>query len=317
MKLSRMQTQLEEEVEKLQSDLQEIEYNMEYVADVASNIDQYATNFYEFKDELENELLDLEILQEKTAKQISFISKLIDEVQRAIDSAISLLSGLIQDFENRYPNVPRLMGQDWVDFLKENPNFLKIKPNYREELQNLEDIVSVMEDGDITPNEKRIEDLKEHIDIMVGQLKDLNNEITAKGLILDKFEQVAEKYKQQKIQEDFLKNNPKLTQQLFATLTTDVQNFFGTKQYEPVSKKNEYDVVGGTRPAADDNIPHQARANYFGNKFQTFTNKNRLKAMIVTAKTEDQIIPGLTESFLKDIAEGTRKIQPEMKSSIW
>jgi hypothetical protein len=29
--------------------------------------------------------------------------------------------------------------------------------------------------------------------------------------------------------------------------------------------------------------------------------------MIVTAKTEDQIIPGLTESFLKDIAEGTRK----------
>jgi hypothetical protein len=307
MKLSRMQTQLEEEVQKLQSDLQEIEYNMEYVADVASNIDEYSTNFYEFKDELENELLDLEILQEKTAKQISFISKLIDEVQRAIDSAISMLSGLIQDFENRYPNVPRLMGQDWVDFLKDNPNFLKLKPNYREELQNLEDIVSVMEDGDIAPNEKRIEDLKEHIDIMVGQLKDLNSEITAKGLILDKFEQVAQKYKQQKAQEDFLKNNQRLTQQLFATMTTDVQNFFGTKPYEPVSKKNEYDVVGGSRPAADDNIPHQARANYFGNKFHTFTNKNQLKAMIVTADTEDQIIPGLTDDFLKDIAEGTRK----------
>jgi hypothetical protein len=313
MKLSRMQSQLEEELKALESDLEEVEYNMNYISDLAANIDSTATNFYDFKNELEDELLDLEILREKTAKQISLVTKLIDQVQRAIDLVIEMLSDLITKFESKYPNVPTMMGQSWVDFLQTNPNFLKLKPEYKNDLQDLTDAIAFHEDGDIAPSEKRIADLKEHLDMMQEEFKELNKEIDAKYTILNKFAEIAKKYEQQEAENERMQNNEELKKSFIGVMTNAVQNFFGTAPYEAASKKTNTQVVSSTRPK-NTGAPHQERTNYFGNKFHTFKNKNKLKSIIVTPTTEVGFIDGLTDHFLSDITNPAKFVKAKQEA---
>lgn len=302
MKLSRMQSQLEEELVSLESDVEEIEYNLNYISDLVSNIDETATNFYDFKNDLENEIIDLEVLREQTAKQINVVNKLIDQVQKAIDFVVDMLSDFITKFESKYPNVPRMMGQDWVDFLQTNPNFLKIKSEYKNDLQDLNDTIAFHEDGDITPNEKRVADLKEHLDIMEEEFKDLSKQIDAKYTILNKFADIARQYEEQEAQHARMQQNEELKNSFIGVMTNAVQNFFGTAPYEAASKKTNIQVVTSTRPKMN-NAPHQDRANYFGNKFNTFRNKNKIKAVIVNPTTEIGLIDGLTDQFLSDITD--------------
>ena len=289
--LSIMQEQLEREIESLQLDAEEIDATLNYITDMAANIDEYSTNFKDFMDELQDEIVDLEILQETTQKQITTLSKLARDTQAALDSTIDYISKLISAFESKYPNVPRLMGQDWVDFLKDNPNFLKLKANYRSDLQMIDDVVAEMEDGDVVPNEQRLKDLVEHLDLMQSSLDEVQQEIEAKEMILNKFKQIADKYKQQQEEEKRLQNDEALRAQYLGTNSLDIQSFFGTGFYEASSKKENLDVVGSTvavtRGKEGEIIrEHHARANRFGYNMHKFENRNALRGMIVTAATE-------------------------------
>jgi len=305
MRLSRMQEQLEREIEALKLDAEEIDATLNYITDMASNIDEYSTNFKDFMDELQDEIIDLEILQETTQAQISTLSKLARETQRALDATIDYLSNLIANFESRYPNVPRLMGQDWVDFLKANPNFLKVKPNYRSDLQLIDDIIAETEDLEITPNEQRLKDLIEHMDIMQGALDDVQKEIEAKEMILNKFKQVADKYKQQEAEKKKLESDQALQAEYLGTNSKDVQSFFSNEFYEASSKKDDLEVVGSTiavtRGREGEQIrEHHARANRFGFNMHKFANKGSIRGMIVTAATEAEAgIDGLM-NYLTD-----------------
>jgi hypothetical protein len=321
MKLSRMKDQLENEIQSLESDLEDIEFNLNYISNLADNIDSTATNFYDFKNELEEDILNLEVLRETTAKQISVVSKLLDQAQKAIDYVVNMLSDFISKFENKYPNVPRLMGQDWVDFLQDNPNFLKLQPNYKNELEDLNELIAFHEDGDITPNEKRIEDLKEHLDIMQEEFKNLNKEIEAKYIILNKFSDIAEQYKRQEEENKQMQRNVTLGKELLGTLTKSVQNFFGTKVYEPEAKKDKFTVVGATKPFTGDTaerpLPgYAARVNYFGARVSDMDNVDDLRGVIVTADTEDQILSGLTDAFMSEDIPGNTAEDIKRKEEI-
>ena len=291
MRLSRMQEQLEREIEALQLDAEEINATLNYITDMAANIDEYSTDFKDFMNELQDEILDLEILQETTQKQITALSKLARETQTALDSTIDYISKLISTFESKYPDVPRVMGQDWVDFLKDNPNFLKLKPNYKSDLQMIDDIIAEMEDGDITPNEQRLKDLVEHLDIMQGSLDEVQQEIEAKEMILNKFKQIADRYKKQQEEEKRLQNDEALRAEYLGTNSNSVQSFFSEGYYEASAKKDNLDVVGSTiavtRGKEGEEIrEHHARANRFGYNMHKFENRNALRGMIVTAATE-------------------------------
>lgn len=248
IRLSRMRDELENEVTRLEADQEEIEFNLAYVSDLAQNIDVMPTESAAFLEELNDQVLDLELLQEKTGKQISIVSSLLKETEKALNSAIDFVTNLIEKFENKYPNVPRIMGQDFIDFLKTNPNFLKLKPYYREELNELEDLIATIEEGDVTVNETKLEQLKEHLDVIQGDLVELQKEIVAKKTVLDRFQEVADRYKEQKDQEKKLQASENLLQQFLGTLGGYSQTQVSDKTYEASSKKSEKEVVTSTRP---------------------------------------------------------------------
>jgi len=315
MRLSRMQAQIEKEIEDLKTDSEEIEFTLNYITDMAANIDEYSTNFKDFMTELQDEILDLEVLQEATQKQITTLSKLARETQKALDLTIDFLSKLISSFESRYPSVPRLMGQDWVDFLKNNPNFLKLKPNYRDDLRMIDDIVSSMEDKDVIPNESRLKDLTDHLSILQGSLDEVQQEIDSKEIILNKFKAIADAYKQQKAEDDRLRNDQTLRAEYLGTNSETVQSFFGKENYEASAKKDDLDVVGSTiavtRGKEGEVIrEHHARANRFGFNLHKFDNKSDIRGVVVTATTEKQL--GL-EGLMEHLTDGGRAIGSDGK----
>jgi hypothetical protein len=299
--LSRMEQDLQQELEELYSVDDELKLNVEYLEDLIENIEELPDSTKEFINELNDELIDLHIMVEETGKQINTVSSLLDATRDAIKSAIKYLSNLIKNFESRYFNVPSPEGQQWVDFLKANPNFLKAKPNYKSELSALEEIIATTEDFEITPNERRLEDLEEHLDILQGALKDYENQIKVRENVLEKLESILVKYKEQKRQEQELARNEKLIQEWVGTMDNSIQPVAADndkeKVYEGPSKKSERDVVQGTVPVNNDR-PHNLRANRFGNIFNTFSEKKQksIKGRIVTLKTEElQGVKGLSE----------------------
>jgi predicted NAD-dependent protein-ADP-ribosyltransferase YbiA (DUF1768 family) len=307
--LSRMEQALKQELEELYSVDDELRLNIEYLEDLIENIEELPDSTKEFIDELNDELIDLNIMVEETGKQINAVSSLLKSTRDAINSAIKYLTSLVKSFENKYPNVPRIIGQDWIDYIQNNPLF-KMDPSlvedwsatYKEQLFKIDNTLTLVEEETIKPNETRIEDLNEHLDILQGALKDYENQIKVRENVLEKLEGILAKYKEQKRQEQELARNEKLIQEWVGTMDNSIQPVAADneeeKVYEGPSKKSDRDVIQGTIPVSSDKRPHNLRSNRFGNRFNSFSEKKQrsIKGRIVTLKTEELAgVKGLSE----------------------
>ena len=298
MQLSRTKDQLEAEILDLETQAQELEFNASYVADLAQNIDELPTNSKEFLEELEDQKSLLEDLILETGKNINSISTLIDKVQGALDSAVSYLKSVVDNFKSMYPKVPLALGQEWVDFLKENPNFLKNRPYYKSDLKFVEDLVGQVEDLDITPNERSVAELKSELVKLQKQLVETEKEIKAKDAILSKFQEIGDKYKEQKAEEAKIANNDALLQKFLGTHSKEQEVDVTEGGYQPEKKKNDNAVVNGT-VAVDDGKPHQKRANIFGINLPKLKNRDKLRAIEITNKTQAKAgVPGLIQHLI-------------------
>ena len=308
--LSRMEQDLQRELEELETVSEELQLSVDYLSDLIDNIETLPESTKEFIAELNDELIDLNILVEETGKQINAVSALIKATRDAINSAIKYLASLIKSFENKYPNVPRVIGQEFIDYIQSSPLF-KWDPSlteewsatYKQELFKMDELITLVEEEDIKPNETRLEDLNEHLDILQGALKDYENQIKVREDLLNKLEDRYKNYLEQKAQERELARNEQLLKEFIGTLDDSSQiissNTNEEKVYEPDAKKSDYDVVGGTRPISNDR-PHNVRANNFGNRYTNFDQekKQNIKGLIVTSKTQGDILPGMAEMIV-------------------
>ena len=198
-KLSRLQEDLRLEIQVLEGEKEELEFNLEYFTDLASNIDELPTDSKEFLEELKSQTSDLENLILETGISINKISSLIDKVEEGIEAAISLAQSAISDFKKKFPKAPLSAdNQEFVDFLQANPNFLKLKPSYKEDLKQLEEFVSNIEDINIEQSEDSLKNLRTTLEIIQDQLQDLEKQYKAKSAILSKYEKIAEEFRIQK-----------------------------------------------------------------------------------------------------------------------
>jgi hypothetical protein len=307
--LSRIEQRLQQELEELYSVDDELRFNVEYLEDLIDNLEELPDSTKEFIAELNDELIDLNIMVEETGKQINAVSSLIKSTRDAINSAIKYLTSLVKSFETKYPNMPRIIGQDWVDYIQNNPLF-KMDPalikdwsaTYKEQLFKIDNTLTLVEEETIKPNETRLEDLNEHLEILQGALKDYENQIKVRENVLEKLENILKKAKEQKRQEQELARNEKLIQEWVGTMDNSIQPVAADnneeKIYEGPSKKSDRDVVQGTIPVSSDKRPHNLRSNRFGNRFNNFSEKKQknIKGRIVTLKTEELAgVKGLSE----------------------
>lgn len=198
-RLSRLQEDLRLEIQALEAERDDLELSLEYFQDLSSNIDQLPTDSKEFLQELKEQTSDIEGMILETGISLNKISALIDKVQGGIEAAIDMAQQAIAQFQKKFPKAPlSLDNQEFVDFLKANPNFLKLKPSYKEDLKQLEEYVSNIEDVQILPAQDTIKTLREALSSIQGDLQDLEKQYGVKQAILAKYEQIAEEFKAKK-----------------------------------------------------------------------------------------------------------------------
>jgi len=315
-RLSKMREQLRLELESLEAEKEETQLTMDWLADISLYIDELPSDSVEFLQDMKEQKVILEDLILENGKQMNDVSNLISRAEDAIKEAVNLIWKWLNDFEEAYPNVPTSRGQEWVDFLKANPNFLKFAPNFSSDLSVLEDMVAQIEDFTIKPQEKDVVDLKSDLQKLQSETQELEKQLKIKSLILERFEQVAKKHKEAKEQEERIFKNAKILEEALGTADKSVQtvdfdestNDPSQKSYEKFDKKYQESPKKSTPilPRATMGVvrgkPHQIRANKFGFNFQKFSNRDDIRGVYVTSKTEDSLIPGITDRLRMDEA---------------
>lgn len=304
-RLSRMQEQLRLEIENLEAENNEAETTLEWISDLAQNIDELPTDSKEFLQELKDQRSALEDLILENGKSINALSDLMNRAEDALESAIGLLRRWINQFEKAYPKVPTNLGQEWVDFIKANPNFLKLAPKYKEDLAMLEDMVAQIEEFTIKPTEEDIAQLREDLEKLQDSLKEAEQQLKIKNVVISKFEQVAKEYQAQKEQEARILKNEALIAEVLGSADPGLQTRAYDSTYEPNSKKADVSVVTGTKVPSKSNQPHVKRANLFGINLPKLKEKDRdkIKGVVVSVKNEaDYGLSGLMQ-HLKDVSD--------------
>jgi len=321
-RLSRMKDDIEYEVANLERQKEDIEIAIAYVEDASHYNYELSPDIEGFTKEIEDQLTLLELTAEENTKQISRLHKILSSIEKAIDSVVNTIHSLVVEFETKYPKAPNaIIGQQWVDFIQANPNFLKLKPEYKADLQTLEDIVAETEEFEISPNEKKAQEVRDEIEALQKEVKEIEPELIGLRTILDKFKPYAEQAKQQKLEEEKLGKDNKETSSAEKTMSSNkagVRNANLNKhdeEYEPDAKKNDKHVVSST-VAPDDGKAHQKRVNLFGAKLAKFKNKANIRGVYITSKNEHLLIPGLTNFLFPKTSDETEAEAIEKQKDI-
>lgn len=228
-KLVRLRDTLTQEIEALENEKEELEFNLEYFYDLAQNIDELPTDSVDFQEELNDQAIDLGILIEESAKTITQATRLLEKTERALDTAIAWIQENIEAFQKGYPGVPTdIYSQEFVDFLKTNPNFLKLRPDFKQDLAELEGMIGEIEEFEIKPLEKLIAELKTNIKDVMEEMPLLEKQYAATEVIVKKFNDIALEYKRAEAAKKQAEADAKF-----------LQGIFGTKVNQPSSDNTD------------------------------------------------------------------------------
>lgn len=302
MRLSRAKQELIEEIEDLEAQQQEGELILSYLEDSIQNLRELEGGAKAVIDQLEFEVELINESIQEGARQINMLSKLVNKIESAIDSSIDFLKSLINQFEIEYPKVPRIMGLEFNEFLKANPNFLKIKPNYISDLRQLDTYIAELEDMQISPNEEKLQKLQKEIDDLKQMFQADVNELKFKEALLSKLKKAYKDYEASGIEEEKLMKNEALKKQILGTADNDnsVAPVYD-REFEPTPKKI-VEIIPRATLGIDRGKPHQKRAQQFGVNFESFDSdqKRNIKGVYITHKNQDQLIPGLMDHLRTD-----------------
>lgn len=294
-KLSRMKEDVENEIEKLTTEKNELEFNLSYIEDFGQNLDELPENTGEFLEELKNQIGWIEDLILETGNEINSLSKLSRGIDDAIKSFLSLLDSSLKKLQDDYPDYLR----SYIERVKDNWVFSeeKILKGYLADLALTEDL-----EKEISVSQEQFNKINSQVEDLYKQLNGLDDQYKAKKAILDRFEAVAKAYKAQKSEEAKMFADEKLLASALGTADTSVQTAEFDKEYEPSAKKSDEVIWRATLGIVRSNKPHQVRANTFGFNLNKFPNRKNIRGVYVTSKNENNILPGLTDLLRIDEA---------------
>jgi len=302
-KLSTLKANIEKEIEELQAQKDELEFNVSYFDDFMSSITELPENFREMLSDLKSQVANLEDLSLSTGSQINQFSKMIDDINSALKDLASLLKSSFEKFNKDYP-----------DYIQKNFNQMMENPLY-EQVKELKEYISdfvLLQDTskEIAVNENKIEEIRDKIAGLYKNLDEIGKEQRAKEKLVSALESTLKKYEQEKAEQEALSRRQDLIDAVIGTMNKDVQNPMYDRAYEADAHKSEEIIPkSSTFPTArsGEEVPeHYKRANRFGARLPNLPNSDTVRAALVTIKNQGELIPGLVQ-FL---AGGKANVDP-------
>jgi hypothetical protein len=296
---------LEKEVLSHTADLEDIGVTLAYVQDLIDNIDEHSTDLGDFIEGIKKNGRHLQELQKQTKANLVGIEKYIEEVKEFVTASKNVLHDLLNQLGIIFPSVSR-EGIDLTDDI-----------TVEDYLADLANLTGSATEGDklafagvnidqVRPKKNLLNKLDKSLVSLENELSSLEKDIAARTAVLEKFGELQELRKTLKEEEEALINNPVITEDVLNTLDPSPspptpQEY--NEEYEVDPKKNDYLVVTSTvAPVGMQGRPvgvYADRAQAFGNKFHNLEeNGKKFKGSIITKKTENDLIPGLTAHLI-------------------
>lgn len=319
LSLVRTIDQLNQEILAQETLIEELDNNLNHIKEFIDNIDQLPVDAHDLVLKMRMDRIDLVEAIQSTGKNINMLVRARDAAVNLLESTVKIIRDLISAFENKYPGAPYSITQ----IEAENPDFLKLNENFKSDLEELGEHLEMMEDSAELPvKEKNIEDLNEKLDEAIQEFKNLENQLRAHDLILNKFKTRLAEYNTQKREEAQMARNQQVAEQLLGTNSKDIQNPATSRDYDPDSTKTWMNALAGTISpsgkkydketgqwvdSGEEIEEHHLRASRFGARVGVSVDAKNVFAYMVSSKTEKEAkLPGLIKQLIVN-----KKIDPE------
>jgi hypothetical protein len=303
--LTSMQADIEAEIDNLNSQKEELELNISYFQDFANQITDAPEDSGEFLRELKTQVSLLVDNGKNLNNALSAAKKLAKSTEKAIKSAAKLFR---KTLKNTY-----IVDQDYSQYLSDlldqvvaGENLLETWPLLKQEMANFALTADLSKDA--TVNEVDLLNSINDVKQAEKDLADLQSEYKARKIIVDRFDSIMKEYLEQQKQEQ--ETAAKLNQVMATADKGTPTNSFDTR-FEPVSKKSN-EIIYRATVAPETGKDHQTRANQFGIDLNSFENRDKIRALFVTSKTQEQLLPGVVEYML----EGDPALIEQFKDSM-
>ena len=303
--LTAMQADVEAEIDSLNSQKEELELNISYFQDFANQITDAPEDSGEFLRELKRQVALLVDNGKNLNNALSAAKKLSKSAEKAIKSAAKLFRKTLKQ--------TYIVDQDYSQYLSDlldqvvsGENLQETWPLLKQEMANFALTADLSKDA--TVNEADLLNSINDIKQIEKDLADLRSEYKARKIITDRFDSIMKEYLEQQKQEQ--ETAAKLNQVMATADKGTPTNSFETN-FEPVSKKSN-EVIYRATVAPETGKDHQVRANQFGLDLNSFENRDGIRALFVTSKTQEQLLPGVVEYML----EGDPALIEQFKDSM-
>ena len=322
--LTSMQAELTEMINNAELEKEELEFNISYFQDFANEIDDLPENSGEFLKELKDQVALLVDNSRNLNNAIKAAKKLSRSADKTVKSAVKLLRSAIKS--------TYIVDQDYSQYLDElldeaatGENIETVWPLLKQELANFTLTNDLAKDTNI--NENGLLEATKNLRQLQSDLTDLEAELNVRNIIVNRFQSIIDDYNAQKAQEVAQQEN---LNKIMSTADKGIPTYSTDDVYEPQPKKM-VNVLPRTTLGIDSDSDyfkgeeikeHQVRANQFGLDLESFNNRDKIRGVYVTSKTQNQLLPGIIDMIVKDwmvrknILDDDQSIIDQFKDSI-
>ena len=299
---------LEKHNEELNKERAELEYTLPFYEEAIDQLSEFKDDNSALIEKMQSQIKLVEDLLTVTDDTIKRTEGLLDQandlfvkavkaIEKFIDNLKEINPDLMTIFLDEYQeNMERFLGEEGAKQVIEN------REGYTRRLIELQGKISAFTDEMNLPKlQSNIDGLIQDIKDLEKGLEDLTKENNKRKEILKKFQTFVDDQERREKEEALINKNPKVKKAALGTKDTKtVQTRESNVDFEKSSKKPS-SILPRATAGIDRGKPHQTRARNFGIRLPNLPNKDEIRGIYVTAKSEEALgIPGLTEKLATD-----------------
>lgn len=297
--LSAQKQSIEKVIANLQEEKDELESQLPYMESLLEYAKTMPESYKEAIEDLQDDIGSMEEMIDNTNEAIKNGESLVSKIDAVLKNALSLMDDFVKKLQEQNPKIPLFIEEFKANiekFLGEEgaKNFIAERQGFTQAVLDLEDQMSLFaEELNIPDMTRRVNGLQSQLSELNKGVEDLVRQTLAKGTLLEAFETHVAKFEQELAEQKRLEDDEKFAEKIMKSADNSQRTLEENTPYEEDSRKTNVNVVRGT--IASQNIPGYTASQAFGNNIENFPNRKNIKAVVITRKNQDDILPGLIE----------------------
>ena len=299
---------LEKHNEELNKERAELEYTLPFYEEAIDQLSEFKDDNSALIEKMQSQIKLVEDLLTVTDDTIKRTEGLLDQANDLFVRAVKAIEKFIDNLKEINPDLKTIFLDEYQEsmerFLGEEgaKQIIENREGYTRRLIELQGKIAAFTDEMNLPKlQSNIDGLIQDIKDLEKGLEDLTKENNKRKEILNKFQTFVDDQERREKEEALINKNPKVKKAALGTRDTKtVQTRESNVDFEKSSKKPS-SILPRSTAGIDRGKPHQTRARNFGIRLPNLSNKDEIRGIYVTAKTEEALgIPGLTEKLATD-----------------